>query len=116
MAVLQQHSWPGNIRELENLIKSYVILDSEDAIRLELLHGENGNNGGHEEDGHTSLKAAVRALENRLILRTLEQNHWNRRRAARALKISYRSLLYRLKQIEGELSQRLQTSPHASNV
>jgi two-component system response regulator AtoC len=118
MTALERYSWPGNIRELENMIKSYVILDSEDAIRLDLLQGENGSNGygngsgnGNASDDHpTSLKAAVRDLENRLILCTLEQQQWNRRRAARALKISYRSLLYRLKQSEGALKQRLQAS------
>jgi len=121
MAALEDYSWPGNIRELENLVKSYVILGSEDAIRLELLQGENGSNSngngnGNASDDHpTSLKAAVRELENRLILCTLEQQQWNRRRAAKALKISYRSLLYRLKQTDGALKQRLQASVHANN-
>jgi two-component system, NtrC family, response regulator AtoC len=113
MDAMQTYSWPGNIRELENLIKSYVILDSEDVIRGELLNGENGN--GLAKDDPTSLKAAVRALENRLILRTLEQHHWNRRRAARALEISYRALLYRLKQSEGLLSERLHARPQTGN-
>jgi two-component system response regulator AtoC len=121
MATLEDYSWPGNIRELENLVKSYVILGSEDAIRLELLQGENGSNGNGNGNGvgsndhPTSLKAAVRDLENRLILCTLEQQQWNRRRAAKALKISYRSLLYRLKQSDGALKQRLQASVHANN-
>jgi two-component system, NtrC family, response regulator AtoC len=113
MSALQRYSWPGNIRELENLIKSYVVLDSEDVIRVELLNGENGNGNGAAKEDPTSLKAAVRALENRLILRTLEQHHWNRRQAARALKISYRSLMYRLRQSNGRLSQ--QTGSQASN-
>jgi two-component system response regulator AtoC len=123
MTALQDYPWPGNIRELENLVKSYIILGSEDAIRLELLQGENGSNSngngngnGNASDDHpTSLKAAVRDLENRLILCTLEQQQWNRRRAAKALKISYRSLLYRLKQSDGALKQRLQASVHANN-
>ena len=120
-SALEQYSWPGNIRELENLIKSYVILCSEDVIRGELLQGENGSNGNGNgkatavDKPPTSLKAAVRDLEHRLILRTLEEQHWNRRRAAKILKISYRSLLYRLKQSSGELRQRLQTSAHAGN-
>lgn len=114
MSALQRYSWPGNVRELENLIKSHVILDSEDVIRLELLHGENSSNGnGDAKDDPTSLKAAVRALENRLILRTLEKHHWNRRQTARALKISYRSLMYRLRQSNVRLSQ--QAGSQASN-
>lgn len=125
VTALKHYSWPGNIRELENMIKSYVILGSEDAIRLDLLqtessndaHGNNGRNGNGNgsKDAPTSLKAAVRALENRLILRTLEENQWNRRRAARALKISYRALLYRLKQSDGLLSERLHARPEAGN-
>jgi len=121
MKALEHYSWPGNIRELENLVKSYVILGSEDAIRLELLQGGNGSNGNGNGDGigytyhPTSLKAAVRDLENRLILRTLEEQQWNRRRAARELKISYRSLLYRLEQSEGMLKERLQATRHARN-
>jgi transcriptional regulator with PAS, ATPase and Fis domain len=111
MSALVNYSWPGNIRELENLVKSYVILGSEDTIRLELLQGENdgnghGNGNGIRLDSHpTSLKAAVRDLEKRLILCTLEEQQWNRRRAARALKISYRSLMYKLRQSNGKLSQ-----------
>lgn len=118
---LENYSWPGNIRELENLIKSYVILGSEEALRRELLSGEHGSNGngngnGKNLDKHpASLRAAIRELENRLILQTLEEQHWNRRRAAKALKISYRSLLYRLKQSDGELKVRLQTSQQTGN-
>jgi two-component system response regulator AtoC len=133
MTALQDYPWPGNIRELENLVKSYVILGSEDAIHLELLQtrygssGEGNGNGTGIDTGNgnsngfgienqpTSLKAAVKDLENRLILCTLEQQQWNRRRAAKALKISYRSLLYRLKQSDGALKQRLQASVHANN-
>ena len=105
MSTLQGYDWPGNIRELENLVKSYVILDSEEAIRVELVHSANSTNGNGINDDPTSLKAAVRALENRLILRTLEKHHWNRRQTARALKISYRSLMYRLRQFEGALGR-----------
>jgi len=118
---LERYWWPGNIRELENLIKSYVILGSEEAIRRELLVDEaivngNGNGEGTVSDKRpTSLKDAVRNLEKQLIRRALEEQHWNRRRAARALKISYRSLLYRLKQSDGELTQPLQTSSHTGN-
>jgi len=103
MATLQHYDWPGNIRELENLVKSYVILDSEDAIRVELARGANPTNSDGTTDDPTSLKAAVRALESRLILRTLEKHHWNRRQTARELKISYRSLMYRLRQFDGAL-------------
>jgi two-component system response regulator AtoC len=53
-------------------------------------------------DGSISLKAvtrrAVRELERKIIFKTLEANHWNRKQSAQALKISYRALLYKLKE------------------
>ncbi len=55
----------------------------------------------------SSLKAAARAASRRaereLILKALEQTHWNRKRAARELQISYKSLLYKIKQIDVEV-------------
>src|SRR5215831_17112259 len=55
-AALERYWWPGNIRELENLIKSYVILGSEEAIRRELLVTENGANGNGNGEGAASNK------------------------------------------------------------
>jgi len=100
---LTQHSWPGNIRELENLIKRYVIFGSEDAITEELASRsrDHAYNPEIPKDGNISLKKvtrqAVRELERRIILRVLEANQWNRRRTARALNISYRALLYKVR-------------------
>jgi two-component system, NtrC family, response regulator AtoC len=103
MSLFERHHWPGNIRELENLIKRYVILGSEDAIYKTLKSDEK------EEDsevavptGAISLKEltrqAVRQLERRVILSTLEANHWNRRAVSRALGISYAALLYKMRE------------------
>jgi len=100
--LLSKHGWPGNIRELENLIERYVILGSEDAISSELL------NWGHAHatpeipvDGQIHLKKvtrqAVHDLERKIILSVLEANRWNRKRTASALKISYRALLYKIR-------------------
>jgi two-component system response regulator AtoC len=54
-------------------------------------------------NGRVSLKEAARAAsretEKELILRALTRTHWNRRRAAQDLQISYKALLYKLKQI-----------------
>ena len=56
----------------------------------------------------SSLKATARAASRRaerdLILKALEQTHWNRKRAARELQISYKSLLYKIKQIDAQAS------------
>jgi two-component system, NtrC family, response regulator AtoC len=106
MELLVHYTWPGNIRELENLIKRHVILGSEDAVATELLQR---NSPDHiVADGSKSLtdltKEAVRELERRIILDVLYANNWNRKRAARTLKISYRTLFYKMK--EGGLSKR----------
>jgi two-component system, NtrC family, response regulator AtoC len=104
LPALKDYPWPGNIRELENLIKSYVIFGSEANLVQTLKRPRNGN--GQTDDfggGPVSLRQAVRRLETRLILDSLQRNHWNRRLAARALKISYRALLYKLKNVDSGL-------------
>jgi two-component system response regulator AtoC len=99
MAMLQKYHWPGNIRELENLIKRYVILGTEEAISADLVNQERDFfNPEIPIDGPISLKKitrqAVRELERKVILKVLQANHWNRKQSARALNISYRALLY----------------------
>jgi two-component system response regulator AtoC len=100
--LLSKHSWPGNIRELENLIERYVILGSEDAIFGEFLNREHSQ-GAPEipVEGQIHLKKvtrqAVHDLERKIILSVLEANRWNRKRTASALKISYRALLYKIR-------------------
>jgi two-component system response regulator AtoC len=102
LKLLQKHPWPGNIRELENLIERYVILGSEDAISSELLSWEETRVAPEIEiDGQIHLKKvtrqAVHDLERKIILSVLEANRWNRKRTASALKISYRALLYKIR-------------------
>jgi len=103
MGLLQGYTWTGNIRELENLIKRYVILGSEDAITGELVNRERDHlDPDIATDGSVSLKTvtrrAVRELERKIILKTLQANNWNRKQSAQVLKISYRALLYKLKE------------------
>jgi len=102
MGMMANYNWPGNIRELENLLKRYVILGTEDAIYSELRPSEvNYPMPEISLDRPISLKAvrraAVRDVERQVILKILQANHWNRRRTAKALSISYRALLYKLK-------------------
>jgi two-component system, NtrC family, response regulator AtoC len=103
VAVLQKYHWPGNIRELENMMKRYVILGSEEVITSELVaHEPESFSPELNFDGPISLKKltrqAVRDLERKVILKVLQANHWNRKRAARALSISYRALLYKIRE------------------
>jgi two-component system, NtrC family, response regulator AtoC len=104
MAKMQRYSWPGNVRQLENLIKRYVVMGTEDVILSELLQpNERDNVNTLMLDGPVSLKKltrqAVRKLEARIILNALHANNWNRKKAARSLDISYRALLYKLKEV-----------------
>jgi two-component system, NtrC family, response regulator AtoC len=103
VGVLQKYHWPGNIRELENMMKRYVILGSEEVITSELVaHQPESFNPELNLDGPISLKKltrqAVRDLERKVILKVLQANHWNRKRSARALSISYRALLYKIRE------------------
>jgi two-component system, NtrC family, response regulator AtoC len=104
LQVLRRYHWPGNVRELENVMKRYVILGGEDAIETELLSSveSEGREPEFSADGSVSLKKvtrqAIRKMERNIILQVLQTHHWNRKKAARALSISYRALLYKLKE------------------
>src|SRR5438477_4862149 len=102
MSVLKKYHWPGNIRELENLIKRYVILGNEEVISSDLVTREQEMfNPDINFDGPISLKKltrqAVRELERKVILKVLQAHHWNRKQTARALSISYSALLYKIR-------------------
>jgi two-component system, NtrC family, response regulator AtoC len=98
MRLLQSYSWPGNVRELENTVKRIVALGDE---RLPLADIELSMSKSQIQ-GY-SLKqvarAASRQAERGLILKVLARTKWNRKRAAEELQISYKALLYKLKQI-----------------
>jgi two-component system, NtrC family, response regulator AtoC len=102
--LLQKHRWPGNIRELSNLIERYTILGSEESVSNELLGAATSTEGEVDipSAGPMPLKVVTRQtvqrLEKKIILRTLIAHRWNRKRAAKDLKISYRALLYKIRQ------------------
>jgi two-component system, NtrC family, response regulator AtoC len=104
MQMLIEHPWPGNIRQLENVIKRVVALENEELGVAETRASLTVSRPGREIMESPSLKVASRTAsrqaERRLILQTLEKTHWNRKRAAEALQISYKSLLFKLKQIQ----------------
>jgi two-component system response regulator AtoC len=100
---LQRCDWPGNIRELENCMMRLVILGTEEALEAYLPKRQpQAVSFAGTENGPVSLKhiaeMAQRELERDVILKTLEKYNWNRRKAAEALKISYRTLLYKVQE------------------
>jgi two-component system response regulator AtoC len=103
--VLRTHRWPGNVRELMHAMERAVVLAEGPAIREEDLPeavrtpsprppGEGGAVPAGEE---LSVKRATRALEERLIREALDRTGGNRTRAAELLDLSYRALLYKIK-------------------
>jgi two-component system response regulator AtoC len=111
LCLLKNLEWRGNIREMENWISRYVLLGEEgfpqDAVAGKLV----GSLPVAEvSQGAIPLKRIVRqarrAVSRELILKALQENRWNRRKAARDLKISYRTLLYQIRELD-LLSKRL---------
>jgi two-component system response regulator AtoC len=105
MERFQQHHWPGNVRELENYLKRYVILDSAESILEELEERSRGPVvGGFQLPPITEFslkkfaKKASQQAEHYMILEALKQTRWNRKRAAEMLGVSYRALLYKIKE------------------
>jgi DNA-binding NtrC family response regulator len=105
---LCDYDWPGNIRELENVVKKIVALGDEQVAVADLAPGSK-TPPSVSETMKLSLKSAARRAsfqaERELILKTLARTRWNRKRAAQELQISYKSLLGKLKQIRLEDSE-----------
>jgi DNA-binding NtrC family response regulator len=105
MQALTSYSWPGNLRELENTIKRYLVLADEQAIIDELNPWQRTGTLLPAVDGvdsDRSLKHLVKNLkggaEAAAIAQSLEGSGWNRKAAAIDLQISYKALLYKIKQ------------------
>ena len=121
ISMLERFSWPGNIRQLENMMKQVVVREDESILAELLTSASNQHlqrtpvaaNGGTDFasaaastgepdiDDNWSLKdrvgRKVAEEEKRLIGEVLTRTNWNRRKAADMLQISYRSLLYKIK-------------------
>jgi two-component system response regulator AtoC len=98
------HSWPGNIRELENVVKKIVALGDEELALAELdvtpvAPPKSESAAGQNYSLKAASRAASREAEREMIMKALARTRWNRKRAAQELQISYKSLLYKLKKI-----------------
>jgi two-component system response regulator AtoC len=99
---LQNLDWPGNIRELSNGIARHVLIGAGAAIPENAVQKRSSWMSPRPTiKGGVLLKSiskeAIRAAEKNAILEALRSNHWNRRKAAQVLKISYRSLIYKIR-------------------
>ncbi len=103
LQILLEHSWPGNIRELEHAMQKIVALGDERVALADLRGPRSAESLPAGKAEGLSLKQAARAAsrqaERELILKVLARTRWNRKRAAQELQISYKALLYKLKQI-----------------
>ena len=105
LEALSQYNWPGNLRELENVINRFLILQDEKAVISEL--GQSKSPPSDKSQDHVEaggLKKLVRGLkgetESSVIAGVLEETGWNRKAAANDLQISYKALLYKIKQYD----------------
>ncbi|MBZ5629078.1 MAG: sigma-54 dependent transcriptional regulator [Acidobacteriia bacterium] len=107
----ERYHWPGNLRELSNFVKRYLVLGDEEMAIAELApQGERGmtaasgagaGGGGVGDDGLKSLVRSVKdEAEAEAISRALTETNWNRKKAALLLKISYKALLYKIRQYD----------------
>jgi two-component system, NtrC family, response regulator AtoC len=101
--MLKQWNWPGNLRELENWMRRVVILGDERALGEELGRQQayaRGEDNLPAQKGHLkdASRHAASAAARTVILKVLQANRWNRRKTAEDLNMSYRSLLYKLRE------------------
>ncbi len=102
------HNWPGNLRELNNFLKRYLILGDENLAVAEIkpkndgtggARGDSSTRSGESTGGLKSLaRGAKDEAEAQAITQALEQTNWNRKQAAANLQISYKALLYKIRQ------------------
>jgi two-component system, NtrC family, response regulator AtoC len=99
--LFEEYSWPGNVRELENAAKAIMALGDETIAMggLRAVLRRTAGDNGVRISLKQAARAASREAEKELILRALTRTRWNRRRAAAELQISYKALLYKLKQM-----------------
>jgi two-component system, NtrC family, response regulator AtoC len=103
LAYLQNSDWPGNIRELSNEMARYVLFGAEVGLAsISLASRKSPTRGVAAPEKPLPLKqigkAAVREGERVFILDALRAHQWNRRKTAKSLRISYRTLIYKIRE------------------
>jgi len=99
---LQSLPWPGNIRELSNMVARYVLIGPDATVYSEEPYRKGRAKFTPGPDGvqkplKRMAKDAIKEMEKNVILETLRANQWNRRKTAQQLKISYRALIYKIR-------------------
>jgi DNA-binding NtrC family response regulator len=109
IAAAVQYSWPGNLRELGNFVKRYLITQDARSALMELTMNSSrlpvrtvrSLSDGTSPISASGLKSVVRSIkdqtESQMILDVLDRKRWNRRIAAERLQISYKALLYKIR-------------------
>jgi Nif-specific regulatory protein len=102
MALLSAYRWPGNIRELRNVLERAVLLCDSGQISPQQLPREIAGEGSPGAPGEATLAggSALESAERALIVKVLEDHGWNQTRAAQALNISRDNLRYRLRKYQ----------------
>ena len=111
-----QHSWPGNLQELESFVKRYLVagdkelhFDDSDADADRTLHMPVDFQAREASLAPTSLKSLIQSVksetERNAIAAALDKTGWNRKAAARLLRVSYRTLLYKIDQYHMSASE-----------
>jgi two-component system response regulator AtoC len=118
MQTLTRYDWPGNIRELENVMKRLAILQNPEQVIEELTQKVNLRHEGEKQEmveteweeplgaaaGSSGLKHMSKSLtsnaEREMIVRTLQQTQWNRKQAAELLNVSYKTLLNKIRKLD----------------